>query len=160
GRAETITGPEGPEARGGTMTATEMDVGFGAKVEERARGLDLDALARMDVAALDALYRRGTTPADLSGLEGHPRGRMLAIRSLDGGGAFRAIRRFAGAAVFPWGGKSFSGRGVRGTGINRVHLGGRHQLFPFHTDVRPSVIDQKPCIALDYDLPDNPALIR
>ena len=124
------------------------------------RALDLDALARMDVKELGRLYARGTTPPDVSALEGHPRGRMLSVKALDRGLSFRLLRRLSGAGWFPWGGKSFSGRSAAGTGVNRVHLGGRHQLFPFHTSIRPSVTDGAPCIALDYDLPDNPALIR
>jgi hypothetical protein len=139
------------------MTTT---IEVGREKKKGARGLDLDALGRMDVEALGELYRKGTTPDDLRVLEGHPRGRMLAVKSLDHGRRFRAIRGFASAPVFPWGGKSFSGRGTSGTGINRVHLLGRHQLFPFHTRIQPSVIDGAPCVALDYDLPDNPALIR
>jgi hypothetical protein len=47
-----------------------------------------------------------------------------------------------------------------GTGSNRVHLGGRHQLFPFHTRITPSVLDGRDCVVLDYDLPDNPLVIR
>lgn len=130
--------------------------------EERseAAALDLDALSRMDARALAALYARGTTPPDVSGLEGHPRGRMLAVRALDHGLVARALRSISRAPIFPWGGKSFSGRGATGSGVNRVHLGGRHQLFPFHTRIQPSVLDGQPCLALDYDLPDNPALIR
>jgi hypothetical protein len=85
---------------------------------------------------------------------------MLSVRSLDHGVIGSALRRFSGAMSFPWGGKSFHGSGDAGTGINRVHLLGRHQLFPFATFFRPSVLDGKPCIALDYDQPDNPAWIR
>lgn len=145
-------------AMGGTVR--EMREHASEARRSSTQALDLDALARMDVAALGRLYAEGTTPADVSGLEGHPRGRMLSVKALDRGGVFRALRRFSGASVFPWGGKSFSGRGATGTGINRVHLLGRHQLFPFHTRIQASVLDGAPCIALDYDLPDNPALIR
>jgi hypothetical protein len=141
------------------MTTTTTNTGAG-RTKGKERGLDLDALARMDVEALGALYRKGTTPDDLRVLEGHPRGRMLSVKSLDTGRRFRALRGFARAGGFPWGGKSFFGRGTSGTGVNRVHLLGRHQLFPFHTRIQPSVIDGAPCVALDYDLPDNPALIR
>lgn len=152
GRSETMgtTGTPGTRAAGRRTTDTATSAGT----------LDLDALAHMDVDALGRLYAKGTTPPEVSGLEGHPRGRMLSIKALDRGRVFRALRGFARAAVFPWGGKSFSGRGASGTGSNRVHLFGRHQLFPFHTRIQPSVLDGAPCIALDYDLPDNPALIR
>ncbi|HTQ43329.1 MAG TPA: hypothetical protein VMI75_11275 [Polyangiaceae bacterium] len=122
--------------------------------------LDLDALSRMDVAALGELYTRGSHPAQVDALEGNPRGRMLAVRTLDRGVAAGAIRSVAGASFFPWGGKTFAGRGTNGTGVNRLHLLGRHQLFPFHTRIAASAIDGAPCIALDYDLPDNPGVIR
>ena len=127
-----------------------------ARGEGRApHSLDLDALAKMDVEALGRLYARGrvTTVAPLAG---RPKGRMLAVRGLDRGGVFGALRSFAGARGFPWDGKSFAGTGERGTGVNRVKLGGRHQLFPFLTHVTASVVDGAPCVALDYDLPDNP----
>jgi hypothetical protein len=140
-----------------------MDTTFedtAARGADRAvQTLDLDALARMDVEALGRLYARGrvTTVAPLAG---RPKGRMLAVRGLDRGGVFEALRRFAGARGFPWDGKSFAGTAERGTGVNRVRLGGRHQLFPFLTRVTASVVDGAPCVALDYDLPDNPGLIR
>lgn len=122
--------------------------------------LDLDALSRMDVAALGDLYARGSHPENVDTLEGNPRGRMLAVRTLDRGVAGGAIRSLARAAFFPWGGKTFAGRGARGTGVNRLHLFGRHQLFPFHTRIAASALDGAPCVALDYDLPDNPGVIR
>jgi hypothetical protein len=124
------------------------------------RRLDLDSLAQLDSAELAELYAHGTTPARMGVLEGHPRGRMLSVRALDRGAVARALRSIAGAAAFPWGGKSFAGNGETGTGINRLHLFGRHQLFPFLTSVKPSALDGAPCIALDYDLPDNPRVIR
>jgi hypothetical protein len=124
------------------------------------RSLDLDALSRMDLAALGELYARSAHPADVDALEGNPRGRMLAVRTLDRGVVGGAVRSLAAASFFPWGGKTFSGHGTGGTGVNRLHLFGRHQLFPFHTRVAESAVDGAPCIVLDYDLPDNPGVIR
>lgn len=121
---------------------------------------DLDSLSRLDVDALGALYARGSAPAGVDTLEGHPRGRMLAVKALDHGLRGALIRNFAGAWLFPWGGKSFRGKGDSGSGLNRIHFGGRHQLFPFLTHIQPSAIDGAPCVALDYDLPDNPGFIR
>jgi hypothetical protein len=126
----------------------------------QATTLDLDALSKMDVAALGELYAQGATPGDVKALEGNPRGRMLAVRTLDSGVAAGAIRSLAGAAFFPWGGKTFAGSGASGAGVNRLHLFGRHHVFPFHTRVAASAIDGAPCVALDYDLPDNPGVIR
>ncbi|MCC6872776.1 MAG: hypothetical protein IT378_00595 [Sandaracinaceae bacterium] len=121
-----------------------------------ARSLDLSDLAAMRASELAALYAKGRVPNSLAALDGHPRGRMLAVRGLDRGRASSILRSLSGAARFPWGGKSFASGG----GINRVHLGGRHQLFPFRTSFAPSVIDGAPCVKLDYDLTDNPAFIR
>ena len=125
----------------------------------RSRINDLSSLAALDVAALGELYAGGTA-SRLDALEGFPRGRMLAIRGLDRGMFGGMLRRFAGSASFPWDGKSFTGRGATGNGINRVTMFGRHNLFPFVTSIRPSVIDHAPCIVLDYDQPENPPAIR
>lgn len=135
-----------------TMHATETP--------SRLPRLTLDELARRDVAALDALYRRGEVP-ELRMLDGNPTGRMLAVRGLDRGPLAARIRRLAGATFFPWGGKSFASKDeAHGVGVNRVHLGGRHKLFSFRTTIEASVVDGAPCIRLDYDLDENPWLIR
>jgi hypothetical protein len=141
------------------MEATSQVI-RGARASSSARPRSLDDLSRLDVAKLGELYARGTTPARLGVLEGHPCGRMLSVRTLDHGLPGRLLRQLAGASAFPWGGKSFAGNGETGTGLNRVHLVGRHQLFPFLTSIRPSALDGAPCVVLDYDLPDNPRLIR
>ncbi len=138
----------------------ETTVDVTKNVARPARTMDLDALSKLDVNALGVLYARGTVGTKLDALEGHPRGRMLAVASLDHGAIAGALRRFSGSQAFPWGGKSFTGRGESGAGVNRVHVFGRHQLFPFLTRVGPSVVDGAPCIVLDYDLPDNPGAIR
>jgi hypothetical protein len=146
------------------METTQTTVSATPRSKTRATAttatLDLDALSRMDVAALGALYARGAHPTHVDALEGNPRGRMLAVKTLDRGVAGGVIRSFAGASFFPWGGKTFSGHGARGTGVNRLHLFGRHQLFPFHTRIGESAVDGAPCVVLDYDLPDNPSVIR
>jgi hypothetical protein len=122
----------------------------------------LDRLADLDGEALAALYRAAPPPTSVGPLEGAPRGRMLAVRGLDRGLPAGLVRRLARASFFPWGGKSFSGQGAHGAGINRVALGpgGRHQLFPFATSIGTSRIDGAPAILLDYDRPENPAPIR
>jgi hypothetical protein len=135
----------------------------GTSATASSRSLTLDDLGAMDVPALGALFAAGTVPTSVSSLDGHPRGRMLAVKHLDHGAIFGALRRFAGGRAFPWGGKSFTSSGptaTEGTGINRVHLGGRHNLFPFHTRFEPSRLDGQPALILDYDLPDNPGFIR
>ncbi len=121
----------------------------------------LDDLAALDVAALEALYRRGTVPTSLHALDGSPRCRMLSVRGLDRGAPFNGLRRFAASEAFPWAGKSFeaSADGA-GTGINRVRWFGGKRWFPFETRVEPSAIDGAPSILLDYDLAANPGPIR
>ncbi|MFT3764947.1 MAG: hypothetical protein QM820_05430 [Minicystis sp.] len=134
---------------------------FNGKTASGQARYTLDSLAELDVDALGPVYAAGTVPGSLAVLDGHPRGRMLAVKTLDHGTIAGALRSFSGASTFPWGGKSFAAEGATsGTGINRVHLFGRHQLFPFETRFAPSVIDGRETIVLDYDLPDNPYLIR
>ena len=121
----------------------------------------LDDLAAMDVAALEALYRRGTVPASLRALDGSPTCRMLSIRGLDRGPVASLLRGFARSGAFPWAGKSFQASSDdEGTGINRVRLAGGRKWFPFKTRVEPSAIDGDACILLDYDDPVNPKPIR
>jgi hypothetical protein len=123
--------------------------------------LGLNDLARLSGAQLAQRYTVGTTPSDLRTLNGDPRGRMLAVRTLDSGLARSTLARIAGARRFVWGGKSLRATTAdQGRGINRVRLGGRHALFPFVTRIGPSAVDGEPCVVLDYDLPDNPAFIR
>jgi hypothetical protein len=142
------------------METTTQVTSKTARTAPPAAPQDLDELATLDARALGEVYARGSAPARLAVLEGHPRGRMLAVRTLDHGARGEILRRIAGSSSFPWGGKSFAGGGETGTGINRVHLFGRHQLFPFETSVRASAVDGAPCVVLDYDLPDNPRAIR
>jgi hypothetical protein len=141
------------------MTTSVVESAY-APQKNVTRKLSLDSLARLDSDELGRLYANGKVK-DVGALEGRPTGRMLAVRGLSKkSGVAKTIRRFAGSRGFPWGGKSFSGQGLAGNGVNRVHLGGRHTLFNFLTQVTPSVVDGTPCIALDYDLPDNPGFIR
>lgn len=117
---------------------------------------DLEALPSQKLAQLYARAKAG----HIATLSGNPQGRMLAVRGMDRGSVFSTVRTLARATWFPWGGKSFSGGGAQGRGVNRIHLGGRHQLFHFATHVGKSAVDGDDAIILDYDLPDNPALIR
>lgn len=123
--------------------------------------LTLDALSQESVAELGARYARGTCPEDMRTLDGDPTGRMLSVVGIDATALRDPLARFAAADAFPWEGKSFRSQSAdTGRGINRVLLGGRHLLFPFATHFAPSRLDGRPCVTLDYDLPDNPGLIR
>ncbi len=120
----------------------------------------LDDLARLTASRAEALYRGAGMPDRMDELDGDLVGRMLAVRGT-GGMVLGALASFARSSGFPWAGKSFSARDAStGTGINRVHLGGRHRLFPFRTRFGASVIDGGPAVILDYDDPDNPGFIR
>ncbi len=143
-----------------TETAPRIDTGRrGAPRADDGPAVTVAQMAREGVEALGALYAKGTPPR-LSELDGTPQGRMLAwVGPLGRDRALRAVGRFARSSGFPWGGKSFQSQGdARGRGINRVKLLG--DVFPFETRFGPSALDGRPCLILDYDLKDNPWLIR
>jgi len=127
-----------------------------------ANPLSLDRLAGMSVRELDACYRAGEVPEDLSELDAVSNARMLTVRGLLGRGLLqRAVKRLAASGAFPWRGKRFSSVDAgHGTGINRVKLAGTRTWFPFETRLDASAIDGLPCILLDYDKPENPLVIR
>ncbi len=131
-----------------------------AAIRTKERIFSLSTLKDRSFADLEQMYRSAKIPESLSPLKGHPRGRMLATRYFASGPVANALRNFAFASSFPWEGKSFTSSAKSGTGVNRVRLGGRHALFPFITKIAPSLVDDKPCVVLDYDLADNPSLIR
>jgi hypothetical protein len=139
---------------------TNIDTSFAPSKTNPNRTMTLGDLAALSSVELDHMYRRAPCPSSIADVSGLPRGRMLAVRGLDSGIGGALIRRFAGSAGFPWGGKTFEGRGKNGEGVNRVHLGGRHTLFPFKLSIGPSVVDGGSAVILDYDLPDNPWVIR
>ena len=121
----------------------------------------LDDLAELDVAALEAVYRRGTVPSTLHALDGNPVCRMLSIRGLDHGGRGSFVRNLARASWFPWAGKSFAAQADgAGNGINRIRLLGGKRWFPFTTKIEASAIDGAPCIFLDYRHDVNPKPIQ
>lgn len=123
----------------------------------------LDALHRMTFDDLASLYGQAAAPASISALDGEPRGRMLALRSTGHGPVASAIRGFAASRVFPWQGKNFRSLDAqRGEGVNRIHILGmyRPKWFRFETSFEPSLADDRPCLRLNYNLPENPPGIR
>ena len=124
---------------------------------------DLDSLAQLSFADLEALYRKATAPTTMRVVDGALRGRMLAVRGLPGTLA-RSARSWAASPSFVWEGKTFeSASDVTGVGHNRVRVPGvlgRQNLFPFETRFDSSAIDGRATLVLDYDLEVNPPYIR
>jgi hypothetical protein len=131
-------------------------------VQAPAFDLDLDALHAMAYAELDALYRRLSAPKSVTALNGNPEGRALALYNTSNGSLAKAVRAFTKSPLFPWSGKIFSSQSPeQGEGINRMNLlRYEPRWFPFKTSFAPSLIDGKPCLQLDYRLPQNPPGIR
>jgi hypothetical protein len=121
----------------------------------------LDALARDTSDELDALFRSlSVEDRDLRAIDGHPLGRVLALPKLDRGFVGSIIRSIHASALYPWEGKSFTSQGPNdGHGVNRFRLP-RRGWFTFRTKLTTSVVDQQPCIAIDYDVPSNPRPAR
>jgi len=120
----------------------------------------LDDLAALEPAALADLYSGAATPV-LRDMEGHLKGRMLAVTVLPRW-MFGILRWFAGWSRFPWRGKSFKGgESGRGEGINRV-FGDKNprRWFRFDTFLAPSRAGTFDAVQLDYDNPGNPGFIR
>lgn len=130
------------------------------RISSRPRLQALDALLDVPASELERRYRSARTPR-LGDVRGDLRGRMLAWPMLEQhrwtSGALRAI---AGARGFPWRGKTFRPHDEsRGEGKNRV-LSDRIHLFRFETTIGPSRAGDFDALQLDYDLPENPPLIR
>ncbi|TJY63112.1 hypothetical protein E4T66_05215 [Sinimarinibacterium sp. CAU 1509] len=106
---------------------------------------------------LDTLFSSLPTPA--RSLEGCWRGRLMAIRGF--GWLPRVFARMLyallGTPLNPWSGKSFA----NGTGANRW-FGVRGAAFGRFRVVEQAMspVDQQPVVWLDYDVPENPRLLR
>ena len=120
----------------------------------------LDALLDRPCVELQSLYRDARAPR-LGEVAGDLRGRMLAWPSLESRPLLAgAIRALAGSRSFPWRGKSFHPKGeLGGEGINRV-VTDRLRLFRFETFIGKSKAGDFDALQLDYDLPENPPVIR
>lgn len=119
----------------------------------------LDGLLDLAPYELEALYHQAKTP-QLDDVGGDLRGRMLAWPVLVPRPRIQAaLRAFAGAATFPWKGKSFTPDPRKGAGINRV-FSDRFRLFRFDTFIAKSRAGDFDALQLDYDLAGNPPIIR
>jgi len=128
----------------------------------------VDSLALLSSRELEAKFRDATVDAeDLAAIDGHPRGRVLAVpvlARLERGPLGEWLRRYHGSRFSPWEGKSFSTRDASDAnparGFNRVRYPSRRAVFPFRVSVESSVVDGRPCLAIDYDVAENPKLAR
>jgi hypothetical protein len=113
-------------------------------------------------AALEARFARGTVlPADFLRISGTPRGRVLSVPALEALGLASLVRAYCGSKLFPWDGKSFTAKSaLEGRGVNRWRLPARGDAFAFRTELTASRVDGGPCIAIDYDVPENPGFVR
>lgn len=133
------------------------------EAQEVSQTLTLDELAEKSAEELDNLYRSASAPKSIADLDGKPTGRVLALRATGGGILFNLVKRITRVESFIWGGISFQSKNKKeGAGINRIKLSalGNHNLFPFDTKIEKSVIDDKDCVYLEYDKPQNPWLVR
>lgn len=125
--------------------------------------LTFDDLAALSLDELSELYAHGTVPDDFArALDNHPKGRMIAIRGVDGIPVVnKVVDIFAKHPLFPWDGKSMAATSDQSSdGINRIKAGVKGNLFPFKTSVQPSSIDGDPTIVLDYEQKGNPIFIK
>jgi hypothetical protein len=121
----------------------------------------IDALAKLTSRECDQLFASaGITP--LSALHGHPRGRMLAVPGYESALLAGFLRWYAGSGLNVWEGKSFvvSQGASEGRGFNRVRVPWRRRAFTYRTFTADSLIDGKPCLAISYDVPENPGFAR
>lgn len=149
-----VTDPQ-PSARAAAKardTATPLEAGTAWSFE---------TLAQRTSAELEVVFATAQ-PFALNSLRGDPRGRALATPGFDRGVFGALLRRIHASALTPWEGKSFgvAPDGSSGVGTNRVRLPMRRALLAFRTYETASVVDGKPCVAIDYDVPDNPSFVR
>jgi hypothetical protein len=123
--------------------------------------LSPEALTRLSSAELEAMFANAA-PFPLDALDGDPRGRALAVPGFDRGLPGAIVRAVHGSALLPWEGKTFAVRpgASEGIGINRVRIITRHARFPFKVYATQSVVDGRPCNAIDYDVPQNASIAR
>lgn len=118
-----------------------------------ARDLNLDRLDEMTMEELDEVFRKASTPT-IGELDGPTEGRPLA-------GRIPADR----LPWMPWKGKVFEPvSDSEGRGSNRIESNLfdliKLRLFEFRTRIVDPMFGDDRVVLLDYDLDDNPALIR
>lgn len=124
--------------------------------------LTLNDLARLSADELGGLYEAGAVPANLAVLNGETKGRLLAVRPLEGTPLAGMLRFLSASRFFPWQGKHFDTRARKsGHGDNYVRLPFyRGHWLGFRTRIGKSLLDGGDCILLDYDSVSNPRPVR
>ena len=121
---------------------------------------NLEILTALGSAKLQTLYTQSGAPS-LNALNGSHAGRMLALARMNWSPALKATRWFATSPLMRWHGKVFEvSSAASGTGFNRLRSPYPATSWAFRARACESVVDGKPCIALDYDLPENSTGIR
>ncbi|KIG13614.1 hypothetical protein DB30_07822 [Enhygromyxa salina] len=119
--------------------------------------LDPASLSRMSTTALDELFTE-LEPAELAQLQGHKRGRVLAVTGLDWvpAAARSALLGFVNQLPI-WRGEVFEGE----FGANAWLLpGSRLEFARYVVREAPALDGSGPVIRLDYDVSANPKPLR
>lgn len=157
--AEALAPAEQPRSTESTAAASHSHVAVARS------GDTIDSLSRLSSRELDAKFRDASVAlADLAALDGHPHGRVLAVPAfarLERGIVGQWLRRYHASRFYPWEGKSFYTRDQSAVrGVNRVRYPSRRAILPFRVSLTSSVVDERPSIAIDYDMPGNPKIAR
>ncbi len=132
------------------------------KTTSRKDRLTLTKLQAKRFTELDRLYSQLTPPDTLNKLNGRRDGVLLAIAGVHRTPIGQLLNLLGKTPFFPWTGKNFSARSlIKGSGINRINLTiAKQEWFAFQTTFKPSLIDKRPCIQLNYNLQGNPWFVR
>ena len=119
--------------------------------------VDPATLARMSMRALDELFAQ-LEPAGIEELQGHKRGRLLAVKGFDWmPGIARSLIMALVNRLPIWSGESFEGE----FGTNAWLLPGTRVEFARCLVRRAEVLDgEGEVLQLDYDVAANPKLLR
>jgi hypothetical protein len=119
--------------------------------------IGVNSLSRLPIAQLDELFAE-LDPASLAQLQGHKRGRVLAVSGLDWvpGVARSALLGLVNQLPI-WHGETFEGE----FGANAWLLpGGRLEFARYIVREAPALDGSGPVIRLDYDVSANPKPLR
>ena len=129
-----------------------------AKAHGFARAENLRDLSNEELLAL---FVASDPPQSVRAVENDPAGVGLGMSILAGGLFDRWLRRYTCSERFIWHGKSFhSNSDLEGWGYNRFGIGPVLGGFPFRVYFGPSLIDERPSLLLDFDVPRNPWVER